>query len=139
MLRKIIGCGTSACNASQTSFARPPVLPYKSNDSGQLFSAMVKPTAIDNNSRAALSRLSPTNGQELMNHMKRNAIRRSTQSQRTDRVEYDEFWPRHSKAIIDKVDRELAQHYNFTYEELDFIINHDIKYRVGRDDENEGK
>jgi len=30
-------------------------------------------------------------------------------------------------------DRVLAQHYGFTDEELDFIINYDIKYRMGRD------
>ena len=33
--------------------------------------------------------------------------------------------------IIDKTDRVLAQHYGFTDEELDFIINYDIKYRMG--------
>ena len=33
----------------------------------------------------------------------------------------------------DTVDRVLAQHYGFTDEELDFIINYDIKYRMGRD------
>jgi hypothetical protein len=27
----------------------------------------------------------------------------------------------------------LASHYGFTDEELDFIINYDIKYRMGRD------
>ena len=27
----------------------------------------------------------------------------------------------------------LAAHYGFTDEELDFIINYDIKYRMGRD------
>jgi hypothetical protein len=32
-------------------------------------------------------------------------------------------------------DRVLAQHYGFTAEELDFIINYDIKYRMGRDSE----
>jgi len=26
----------------------------------------------------------------------------------------------------------LAQHYGFTDEELDFIINYDIKYRMGQ-------
>ena len=26
----------------------------------------------------------------------------------------------------------LAKHYGFTDEELDFIINYDIKYRMGR-------
>lgn len=36
-----------------------------------------------------------------------------------------------SKYIIDKIDKELAKHYNFTEEELDFIINYDIKYRMG--------
>ena len=37
------------------------------------------------------------------------------------------------KPIIDKIDRVLAEHYGFTNEELDFIINYDIKYRMGRD------
>jgi hypothetical protein len=29
--------------------------------------------------------------------------------------------------------RVLAAHYGFTEEELDFIINYDIKYRMGRE------
>ena len=41
------------------------------------------------------------------------------------------FQPRMSKPIIDEIDRVLAQHYGFTDEELDFIINYDIKYRMG--------
>ena len=36
-----------------------------------------------------------------------------------------------SKPIIDEIDGVLAQHYGFTDEELDFIINYDIKYRLG--------
>jgi hypothetical protein len=36
-----------------------------------------------------------------------------------------------SKSIIDEIDRVLAQHYGFTDEELDFIINYDIKYLMG--------
>ena len=40
-------------------------------------------------------------------------------------------YPRKSKSIIDKIDRVLAEHYGFTDEELDFIINYDIKYRMG--------
>ncbi len=38
-----------------------------------------------------------------------------------------------AKPIIDEIDRVLAAHYGFTDEELDFIINYDIKYRMGRD------
>jgi hypothetical protein len=36
-----------------------------------------------------------------------------------------------SKPEIDKIDSILAQHYGFTDEELDYIINYDIKYRMG--------
>ena len=36
-----------------------------------------------------------------------------------------------SKSIIDEIDKALAKHYGFTEEELDFIINYDIKYRMG--------
>ncbi len=32
-------------------------------------------------------------------------------------------------------DRVLAEQYGFTEEELDFIINYDIKYHMGRDAE----
>lgn len=41
------------------------------------------------------------------------------------------FKPALSKSIIDEIDKVLAQHYGFTDEELDFIINYDIKYRMG--------
>jgi len=30
-----------------------------------------------------------------------------------------------------------ARHYGFTAEELDFILNYDIKYRLGRESESE--
>lgn len=36
-----------------------------------------------------------------------------------------------SKPIIDEIDKVMAEHYGFTDEELDFIINYDIKYRMG--------
>lgn len=36
-----------------------------------------------------------------------------------------------SKPIMDEIDKVLAKHYGFTDEELDFIINYDIKYRMG--------
>src|SRR6266568_2359137 len=43
------------------------------------------------------------------------------------------LFPGKSKTIIDEIDRVLAQHYGFTDEELDFVINYDVKYRMGRD------
>jgi hypothetical protein len=48
------------------------------------------------------------------------------------------IYPKASKPIIDEIDTILAKHYGFTPEELDFIINYDIKYRMGGvDDEQE--
>ena len=35
-----------------------------------------------------------------------------------------------AKSIIDEIEYILAKHYGFTDEELDFIINYDIKYRM---------
>jgi hypothetical protein len=46
-------------------------------------------------------------------------------------------YPKFSKSIIDKIDQVLAKHYGLTDEELDFIINYDIKYRMGIDSEEE--
>lgn len=45
-----------------------------------------------------------------------------------DTVTYRKFY---SKSLMDEIDKVLAEHYGFTDEELDFIINYDIKYRMG--------
>jgi len=49
------------------------------------------------------------------------------------------IYPKHSKPIIDEIDKVLAQHYGFTEEELDYIINYDIKYRMGKDLQEDGE
>lgn len=46
------------------------------------------------------------------------------------------FRPSLSKSIINEIDIILAKHYNLTEEELDFITNYDIKYRMGKELEN---
>ena len=46
-------------------------------------------------------------------------------------MRYERFMPKYAKHIIDEVDQVLAQHYRLTDEELDFIVNYDIKYRMG--------
>lgn len=72
--------------------------------------------------------------ESLMSDWKRNAIRKECFYQATGKVVYDEFYPKHSKKIMDEIDCVLSRHYGLTDEELDFIINYDIKYRMGRDD-----
>ena len=88
------------------------------------------PIGIDQMDEAIKQRLSALT-EDLMQDLKRHAHRKETNYKTTGRVVYDEFYPRHSKPIIDKIDQLLAEHYDLTDEELDFIINYDIKYRMG--------
>lgn len=52
-------------------------------------------------------------------------------------VKKEYFEIKKSKPIIDNIDRILAHHYNLTDEELDFIVNYDIKYRLGAEADDE--
>jgi len=58
---------------------------------------------------------------------------------RTFEMKKQYFYFKESKPIIDEIDKVLAGHYGFTAEELDFILNYDIKYRLGRDAETEAE
>ena len=68
---------------------------------------------------------------QLFADYKLHARRKETFYKATGRVIYEEFYPKLSKPIIDKLDSLLAVLYGFTEEELDFIINYDIKFRMG--------
>jgi hypothetical protein len=59
------------------------------------------------------------------------------QNKLTGLVEIESVTPAGSKPIIDEIDRVIAADYSFTEEELDFIINYDIKYRMGKDSDAE--
>ncbi len=48
-------------------------------------------------------------------------------------IELAEYRMSYSKEILDEIDGVLAEHYGLSEEELDFIINYDIKYRMGRE------
>lgn len=72
----------------------------------------------------------------LMNDL-RFKSRRRIYEYKTGTVEYDEFYPGRSKDIVDEIDATFAEHYNLSREETDFIINYDIKYRMGQSDTDE--
>ncbi len=73
---------------------------------------------------------------KLMKELQDNA--ESVQAKyRTGDVEFKQYYPARSKPIINEIDKILAKHYGFTEEELDFIINYDIKYRMGGELNNE--
>ncbi|HWP91521.1 MAG TPA: DNA methyltransferase [Thermodesulfobacteriota bacterium] len=62
---------------------------------------------------------------------------KGTKETRYGKMTYEQYRPSRTKLFIDSIDRVLAQHYGFTDEELDFIINYDIKYRMGLGTEEE--
>jgi hypothetical protein len=76
-------------------------------------------------------------GKRLENDVKKHAII-TTRNTKKDDIEMESFKIVYSKPIIDEIDKVLAKHYGFTEEELDFIINYDIKYRMGSELEGEG-
>ena len=77
--------------------------------------------------------------EELSEDMKLKSKRRVYHYAASGRVEYDEFYMKKSKDIIDKIDAALARHYGFSEEELDYIVNYEIKYRMGVVDVEEGE
>lgn len=72
-----------------------------------------------------------------MSDLERNKNRKEALYKKTGKVIYDEFFPRKSKVTIDEIDLVLQKHYGLSDDEIDFIINYDIKYRMGGADEEE--
>jgi hypothetical protein len=72
-------------------------------------------------------------GGGLMDALRGSAERKIIQTKAGGKIAYDEYYGWKAKATIDEIDALLAKHYGFTDEELDFIINYDIKYRLGQD------
>lgn len=69
---------------------------------------------------------------KLMHDIKRHAKRRIYTYSSGD-VEYDEFYLNKSKDTLDSIDVLLGRHFEFNPAQLDYIINYDIKYRMGVD------
>ena len=69
----------------------------------------------------------------LMRNLRTEACDKTIRTRDGDEITYAEYHAWKSKSIMDEIDCALAAHYGFTDEELDFIINYDIKYRMGRE------
>ena len=88
----------------------------------------------DQNVQSKLSEL----GTQLMESYENNKIVNQQYIRSKKQISiFESFNPSKSKQIIDEIDKVLAWHYGFTEEELDFIINYDIKYRLGYELEKE--
>lgn len=72
-------------------------------------------------------------GQEYLGDLEKNSVMLTRIQKKTGETQTQSFRINLSKPIIDEIDELLAKHYGFTEEELDFIINYDIKYRMGQE------
>jgi tRNA1(Val) A37 N6-methylase TrmN6 len=70
---------------------------------------------------------------KYLEDIQKNSIPLIREQKNKGTTETQSFIINKSKPIIDEIDTILAQHYCFTHEELDFIINYDIKYRMGKE------
>ena len=69
----------------------------------------------------------------LMDSLGTNAKRKLISTKQGHVIEYKEIFGASSKLQIDLVDKLLAEVYGLSNEELDFIVNYDLKYRMGRE------
>lgn len=76
-------------------------------------------------------------GSQLFMDYERNSEVKLRIYKKKDRQEKQHFKIKKSKHIIDEIDKCLAKVYGFTQEELDYIKNYDIKYRMGDHDDDE--
>jgi len=86
-----------------------------------------------------LDRFEPTVSKNLVLLSRRleAGMRKHLSQSRKSGLLIDSVDSRAVKPILDEIDEVLAKHYGFTDEELDFIINYDIKYRVGAEDDSD--
>ncbi|TDG36686.1 hypothetical protein EZJ43_05215 [Pedobacter changchengzhani] len=74
---------------------------------------------------------------ELMTDMKFNSVLQTRIHKGGNNSQSQTFYPSLSKPIVDQIDMVLAKYFNFTDEELDNIINYDIKFRLQNESGNE--
>lgn len=68
---------------------------------------------------------------KMENNLRQNASYYTINSKTNGATETVTYRKQLSKDVMDDIDKFLKKHYGFTEEELDFIINYDIKYRMG--------
>lgn len=72
-------------------------------------------------------------GKEYLKSLEQNAEVKTINSKTKGTIEQKQYIVSKSKSIIDEIDKMLAQHYKFNADELEFIINYDIKNRMGKE------
>jgi hypothetical protein len=70
-------------------------------------------------------------GKELTSSLAANANRKTIRTKQGHTIEYDEIKAVYSKSTIEGIDAALGAHYGLSAADIDYIVNYDIKYRLG--------
>ena len=70
-------------------------------------------------------------GGRYLDNLKANSNMMTRQQKQTGKTETQSFAIKESKHLINEIDCVLAPHYDLTALEVDYIVNYDIKYRMG--------
>lgn len=73
-------------------------------------------------------------GKKLMEEMSAKSVLQTRIHKGGNNSQSQTFYPSLTKPFVDKIDEILVEHYHFTPDELDKIINFDIMYRLQNDD-----
>ena len=68
---------------------------------------------------------------EYIDNLRENSTMLVRQQKSTGRTETQSFKIQRSKPTIDKIDSLIGPMYGLTQAEVDFIINYDLKFRMG--------
>lgn len=79
-----------------------------------------------------------SSGQRLLDHLVENSVTRVRRRKDGSIQNEVNFRVAASKDLIDFVDVAMASYYGFSADELDYIINYDIKYRMGQSADDDG-
>ena len=69
----------------------------------------------------------------LMEAMHENSAEKEV-STKKGTIRYQEFYAKPVKPLFDEIDAALTEHFGLTDEEFDFVVNYDLKYRIGTDE-----
>jgi hypothetical protein len=76
-------------------------------------------------------------GEKYLKDLRLNSRMLVRQQKQTGTTETQSFKIQKSKPIIEEIDKVLGKHFGLSIEEIDFLINYDIKYRVGVTDDDD--
>lgn len=72
----------------------------------------------------------------LLGDLATNSVEKTIKT-KAGKIRYQEFRPKNSKLILDDIDILLAKAWNLSPVAIDFLINYDIKYRMGQSTDGE--